>query len=179
MHLLSSRLGPIDAKLLDDAVQALIGRVNRIWRQADIVWEIESITREPAQAEAEVEATLLAGAFLAIDLVLAILPRDQLFAGGWDAFLVRDLTSAAGAPGVYFPDLPAALSSEIDPSGLDDPGHILAHELGHSLGLLHMECAAEGNLMSPGCDSGDRIRLSAGQIDHARAQAQTGAPASF
>jgi hypothetical protein len=71
VHLLSSRLGPINSTLLDDAVQAMIGRVNRI------------------------------------------------------------------------------------------------------------ECTAEGNLMSPGCDSGDRIRLSAGQIDHARAQAQTGGPASF
>ena len=179
VHLLSSRLGPIDATFRDDALQALIVRVNQVWLQADIVWEIESITREPAQAEDQVEAALLAGVPLSANLILAILPQDRLFAGGWDAFLVRDLASAAGSPGVYFPDLPAAVSSEVDPAGVGDPGRILAHELGHSLMLLHVACTAGGNLMAANCDSQDRTRLSAAQIDQARRQAQTGGPARF
>jgi hypothetical protein len=178
VHLLSSRLGPIDATLDDAQVEALIGRVNEIWSQADIVWEIESITRESAEAEDQVEATLLAGTPLSGGLIAAILPRGRLFAGGWDAFIVRDLASAGAAPGVFFPTVPAVVSSEVDPAGLDDPGRILAHELGHSLTLPHVACTAAGNLMAPSCNSQDRTRLSAGQLDQARRQAQTGGPAS-
>jgi hypothetical protein len=70
--------------------------------------------------------------------------------------------------------------SELDPAGLNDPGRIAAHELGHSLTLDHVKCHSEGNLMSPGCRSVNRTRLEPAQIEDARKQAQFGEPvASF
>jgi hypothetical protein len=179
VHLLTSRLEPVHAVLDARQTRDLLERVNEIWRQADIVWEIEAITREFAQSEDEVELVYLAGAPFTTGVITAILPKDRLFEEGWDAFILHDLASTGVGPGVYLAFMPAAVSSEVDPAGLDDPGRILAHELGHSLTLLHTECTAVGNLMAPGCDSDDRTRLTPGQIDQARRHAETRRPATF
>lgn len=179
MHLLTSRLAPIQSTFDNGEVTVLLERVNEIWRQAGIEWQIETIRREFAQSEDEVERVLLAGRPFSTAVIAAILPEDRLFDEGWDAFLFHDLASTGSAPGVYLAFMPAAVSSEVDPAGLNDPGRILAHELGHSLTLLHVECTAAGNLMAPGCNSGDRVRLTAQQIDQAREHAKTRRPARF
>lgn len=179
VHLLTSRLTPVHSTLDNVEVRLLVDRVNEIWRQAEVIWEIESVVREFAQSEDAAEQVLLAGRSFSTAVISAILPKDRLFEEGWDAFVLHDLVSAGAAPGVYLAVIPAAVSSEVDPAGLDDPGRILAHELGHSLSLLHVECTAAGNLMAPGCDSQDRTRLSAEQIGLARDQAKTRRPAKF
>ena len=53
---------------------------------------------------------------------------------------------------------------------------ILAHELGHSLGLAHVACTTGGNLMAAGCTLGSRTFLNAIQITRVRLQAETGRP---
>ncbi len=179
LHLLTSRLPPVHSVLDNRELGELVDRVNEIWSQADIVWEVEAIIREFAQSEDGVEQVYLAGAPFSTGVITAILPKDRLFTEGWDAFILHDLASTGVGPGVYLAFMPAAVSSEVDPVGLDDPGRILAHELGHSLSLLHAECTAAGNLMAPGCDSQDRIRLSPEQIARARAHAETRRPATF
>jgi uncharacterized protein YoaH (UPF0181 family) len=172
-------LAPVHSTLDNREVTLLVERVNEIWGQAGIVWQIEMISREFAQSEDEVEQVMWSGWAFSTAVIAAILPEDRLFEEGWDAFVLHDLASTGAAPGVYLAFIPAAVSSEVDPAGLNDPGRILAHELGHSLTLLHVECTAEGNLMAPGCDSGDRIRLSAQQIERARTHAKTRRPARF
>lgn len=123
IHVLSSTVATLDATTSDARLREVLQRVNRIWSQAGIAWELDGIVRE-ATAD------------------------DREFAGALDR----------GGP-------------------LDDPGRILAHELGHSLTLPHVSCTPAGNLMSPGCAGSDRARLTAGQIERARAQAATGRPA--
>lgn len=177
VHPLSSRLASLDARLSDPEVAVLMARVNEIWSEADIVWEVESIVREPAAGEDLFETALQGLIPLTADVVASVVPRVRRLAGGWDAYLVRDLASAIGTPGIYFPGIPAAVASVVDPAGLADPGRILAHELGHSLGLPHVPCTAAGNLMAPGCPSQDRTRLTADQISRARSQAASGGPA--
>jgi len=176
VHVLSSRLAPLDVRLSDAEVGALVDRANQVWAQADIVWDLESIVREPAESEDQFEQALLGTIPFTADLLAQTLPQGQRLPGGWDAFLVRDLTAAIGAPGIYISASRAAISSEIDPAGIDDPGRILAHELGHSLTLQHVACTAAGNLMAPNCSSQDRTRLTAPQIQAARAQAEEGRP---
>lgn len=176
VHLLSSRLSPIDASFTSADVASLFQRVNEVWAQADIVWDVESILTEPAEAEDPFEMAIRGAIPLTTELLVAIVPSGRLFSGKWDVFIVRDLASAIGAPGIFIPSVPLVMSSEVDPAGLGDPGRILAHELGHSLTLEHVACTLEGNLMAPGCDSMDRTRLSVSQIDQARAQAQLGGP---
>ena len=179
VHLLTSRLAPIHSTLDNGEVSILVERVNEISSQTDVVWQIEAITREFAQSEDQVEQVLLAGRPFSATVITAILPKDRLFEDGWDAFLLHDLSSTGVGPGVYLAVIPASVSSEVDPAGLNDPGRILAHELGHSLTLLHVACTAAGNLMAPGCDSQDRTRLSPEQIEQAREHAKTRRPARF
>lgn len=177
VHVLSSEIGVLDATSSDARVREALERVNRIWAQAGIMWELDGIVRE-ATTDDEAFAQALDGQRpFTDDVLVAILPRKHLTGTDWDAFLVRDLAAAVGFPGTYLAQVPAALSSEVDPAGLDDPGRILAHELGHSLTLPHVPCTAEGNLMAPGCAGADRGRLTAGQVQQARAQASTGRPA--
>jgi len=173
---LSSAVTAFDAAFSDLEVQSLMARVNEVWAQADIRWQVESIVREPVANEAQLMAAAAGQIALTTTLLASALPRDQLFSGRWDVFLIRDLTAALGAPGIFFPSLPAVLASEIDPAGLNDPGRILAHELGHSLTLAHVPCTSQGNLMAPGCDSANRTRLTDAQIAATRAQALTGHP---
>lgn len=177
VHVLESRLTPIAGTLSDAELGSLLSRVNEVWAPARIVWRLESIVREPALAEDELEEAFAGLAPITADLLASAFPRDR-FSGGWDVFIVRDLTPA-GVPGVYFPTIPMVVSSEIDPSGLGDPGRILAHELGHSLTLLHVPCTTAGNLMSPGCPAADRTRLAPDQIEQARAQATLGVPSGI
>ena len=178
IHLLSSRLGTIDASLTDQEVESLLQRVNEVWSEANIVWELESIIREQAEAEDQLEPALQGAVPLTHDLIAAVVPRGHLFAGKWDVFIMRDLAVAGAAPGLYFSSIPAVVSSEVDPAGLGDPGRILAHELGHSLTLPHVPCTPAGNLMSPGCNSEGRTRLTPLQIQQARTQAERGRPTS-
>lgn len=176
VHVLSSSIGSFDAASSDAEVQSLIARVNEIWTPADIRWQLESIVREPVDNEAELAAALGGQIPLTSALLASILPRDRLLSGRWDVFLVRDLGAAVGAPGIFFSDLPGVLSSEVDPAGVNDPGRILAHELGHSLTLEHVPCTPAGNLMAPGCASSDRTRLTESQVAATRTQASTGRP---
>jgi hypothetical protein len=55
-----------------------------------------------------------------------------------------------------------------------DGGRILAHEIGHMLGLSHVSCTAAGNLMAPECPSDNPAGLAGSQIGRARAQVLLG-----
>ena len=178
VHLLSSEFAPLNTTLTNDEVGVLFARVNEVWQQADITWDIESIVREEA-LNADGFALVLTGQLPASSLnVASILPLGRLLSGKWDVFLIQDLGGIAG--GFYFTGIPAVLSAEIDPFGQRElsgsAGRILAHELGHSLSLAHVPCTPEGNLMAPGCDSQDRTRLTATQVQAARQQAGRGRP---
>lgn len=178
VHLLSSDFQPLSTELTEDEVATVFGRVNAIWQQALIRWEIESILREDA-LNADAFAAMLSGQIPFSDNVIAsVLPRENLLSGEWDVFLILSLEGIAG--GIYFAGIPAALSAELDPNGQRQltraTARILAHELGHSLSLPHVPCTPAGNLMSPGCAAADRTRLTDAQVEAARRQALTGHP---
>ncbi|NNG17473.1 MAG: hypothetical protein HKM89_13440 [Gemmatimonadales bacterium] len=179
VHLLqSSELEPLNSTLSDSELDVLLVGVNEAWKQAGITWRLESVVREPAQ-NAEGYAEVLRGVAPATtELLSSIFPKENLLGGEWDVFIVKDLGDIAG--GVYLQSLGVVIFAEFGVAGAQTPTgagrRILAHELGHSLGLAHVPCTLEGNLMAPGCPSEDRTRLEAQQVQAARQQARRGRP---
>jgi hypothetical protein len=175
-HLLqSSELDALDATLTDGEVGELVDALNEVWAQAGVVWQTEQIVREPA-LNPDLFRQVMSGESSA--LVAEVLPNQNVRPDIWNVFLVRDFGGRLG--GVYFRSTRVVVSAELDPTGNRDlsggTARILAHELGHSLGLGHVPCTAAGNLMAAGCPSGMRTRLEPIQIQIARQQAETGHP---
>ena len=179
VHLLESdEFTQLSTTLTGTEVGTLFEGVNEIWSEAGIRWVVESIVREPA-ANQDLFGQVVRGEIPFSGSVLAsLLPREQLLAGKWDVFMIRDLGGSIG--GIYIGGIPAVIGAELDPLGARDLAggmpRIVAHELGHSIGLAHVDCVAAGNLMAPGCFQGVRTRLTATQTEIARSQARTGRP---
>ncbi len=182
VHLLqSNELDALNATLDAGDVALLFAGANRIWEPAGVRWRIESIIREPARHAAAYDKIFRGEGADPLDVMLSIFPRENLFGDGWDVFVLRDF-GRVGAGGVYisFPEAQVAFVAEIGSSGEQRPSgsgpRVLAHELGHSLGLQHVSCTTAGNLMAPGCRGQDRTRLTAAQIRTVRQQASKGRP---
>ena len=179
LHLLqSSELEALDATLTDDEVGEVIQAVNEVWSQAGVVWQIEQIVREPALNPDFFRQVLNDPFGNPASAVAAVLPKENIRPDIWNVFLIRDFGGALG--GVYLLRDRVVVAAELDPTGNRDlsggTARILAHELGHSLGLEHVPCIATGNLMAAGCPRGTRTRLEPFQIQISRQQAETGRP---
>jgi len=170
----------LDATIGDDELSEMFASVNTIWDQAQIGWNIESIARERAQSSEDFPSLLRGTDANAREVLLSIFPRENLLAGEWNVFVIRDLGNVAGGVYISFAEAQLILFAEVGPNGAQEPSgsgpRILARELGHSLGLPHVPCVPDGNLMAPGCPARDRTQLVDTQITAARRQAAAGGP---
>ena len=179
VHLVQSeQLEALDVRLSDAEVTQLMTSVNETWAQAGIRWSVESIVREDARNEAMFRLALMDPRVSPISVLPSVLTRENVRPDIWNVFMIRDFGGGLG--GVYLGIDGVVVSAEIDPSGLRDieggMARVLAHELGHSVGLVHVPCTAQGNLMAAGCSLGSRTLLDATQRAGVRLQAQTGRP---
>lgn len=178
-HVLSSTITTLDAETPEDRVREILEETNEIWAQAGVRWELESIRRDSLPEEGEttlLEARETDGVLPEDFYRQQFLPLEDHLDDAWNVYLLHNL-GFLGARGMYIPAIPAVVSSDRVPGGLN-PELVLAHELGHSLGLGHEPCGTEGNLMAlPFCDVGT-TRLSDEQIRHVREQANRGVPST-
>jgi len=141
LFVLESRISQFHAKASDVELKRMFARANDIWAPAGISWELTEISRERLVEEHRLLDVARGSRAFTGELFVDLLPRHQARTGHWHVYLANDLTAVIGAPGIYLSHVPAVLVSEVDPAGLDDPGRILAHELGHSLTLEHRRCS--------------------------------------
>jgi len=179
MHLVQSdQVDELNVRLSDEEVTDLLAAVNETWAQAGIVWSLESIVREDALNESLFESALTDPDVSPVSVIISVLPAENFRPDIWNVFMIRDFGGEVG--GVYLGNQKLVVSTELDPNGERDinsgMSRILAHELGHSLSLFHVECEGEGNLMASACVLGTRTLLDATQIERARLRAEWGSP---
>ena len=178
VHLLQSdQLDELNVRLSDAEVTELMTAVNQIWGQAGVIWSLESIVRENARNESLFQSALTDPDVSLGSVLTSVLPVENLRDDVWNVFMIRNFGELRG---VYLANERVVVSAEINPNGqrdIDgDMSRTLAHELGHSLGLFHVECEGQGNLMAPECLLGTPTRLDASQIADARFWAALGRP---
>jgi hypothetical protein len=134
-HLMRSATDPALTTTLTPAdVRRIVGKVNVIWAQAGIRFELESIVTTDALA---VPAN--AKFPTAHDRVKAAIPPAALTAAAYDVCFVKQI-----APNGFHYGEPSVVkdTAAVDavPGGMDEPiPRVTAHELGHALGLRHRQ----------------------------------------
>ena len=150
----------LNTTLTEADVRRVLGKVNKIWAQANISFELESIG----------ETTALINPAVKKDTtdrwVVASMPRERMLKNGLNIFYVKELTpNGFFSNGLIFVKDTAKLNEV--PGGVDEPlPRVTSHELGHALGLAHRQDLT--NLMASGKTG---FLLNAKEIETARATA--------
>lgn len=154
----------------EEDVAALFEEVNSIWSRYGIEWAPEPLERIRITEAAFPQVTgAETGPIFRRQLARAFKPGPET--GIWHVALIRQFPVPAS--GLYIPRRGTVFYAELNRHGVRSPV-VLAHELGHALGLKHVE--DEDNLMYGGREKDpDRVlNLSPAQVRSAQAQARRG-----
>jgi hypothetical protein len=147
-----------------------IRTLNEIWSQANIRFQVEFVREVEISAQEFPEESKDLGRIEFKNLLASIAPEphDEKV---WSIVLIRKFSIRAG--GVYLSDgVGTAVYTELNPQGMTYY-NILAHELGHGLGLKHNDLPQ--NLMNSDVqEPSEATLLTQHQITRAREQALIG-----
>ena len=181
-HLLSSSIDSLNATLSEAQLRETLAEAQLYLDQACIKVRVERVVRDEVGAERERRfSEVLASnpsneAFRA--MMVDVIPREKLLSPGWNIMVFKAFERFTS--GVYLTDIPSVLWAEQLPAvagGAPNPPLILAHEIGHALGLLHYEGPGiERNLMCQEVIQNKETasELNEEQVARARQQAESG-----
>lgn len=163
VHLVQSATQPaMQTTLVEADIRRIFGKVNAVWAQAGIQFEVESIGPTLA-LDAKPEA---AGQSEFVR-VKAMIPKERLSATALDVCYVKEVRPN----GFYYGEpivVKDTASLRAVPGGLDEPlPRVTSHEIGHALGLGHRQETT--NLMASGTTG---FSLNEAEIATARAKAE-------
>lgn len=163
VHLMQSDTTPdMHTTLTDADVLRILGKVNTVWSQAGIRFEIESIVRTKA-----VELTADIRGEEPFAKVKAMIPAASLSPTAIDVCYVKRVQPNGFYAGELIVVKDTASLREVE-GGIDEPlPRVTSHELGHALGLPHRQDTF--NLMASGTTG---TGLNDEEIFTARARAQ-------
>lgn len=143
VHLVQSEVeSALKTTLSDDDVKRVLGKVNKIWAQAKIQIEVESVVKTIALENVPVKKDPTDR------WVVASMPGEKMLKRGLNIFYVKELTpNGFWSRGIIVVKDTARLREV--PGGIDEPlPRVTAHELGHAFGLAHRQDVT--NLMASG-----------------------------
>ncbi len=144
VHLMQSATRPaMHTTLVEADIRRIFQKVNAVWAQAGIEFEIESIGLTHA-----IEPAVDAQQQTEFARVKAMIPKERLSASALDICYVKEVRPN----GFYYGEpivVKDTASLRAVPDGLDEPlPRVTSHELGHALGLRHRQETT--NLMASG-----------------------------
>ena len=162
VHLMQSETMPaMHTTLVEPDIRRIFGKVNKVWSQAGIQFEIESIgptTAVPAPPEMRLKPEF--------DRVHSMIPKQRLSALAIDVCYVKEVRPNGFYYGEPIVVKDTAKLQEVA-GGLDEPlPRVTSHEIGHALGLKHRQ--DKTNLMQSGTTG---FSLNEAEIAAARATA--------
>lgn len=163
VHLMkSTQAKEMETKLDSGAVIAILEKANEVWKSAGIRFDSQAIkpsTILELKEEGPVQSET--------GRIKAMIPKDDLSTTSLDLCFVREMT-----PNGFFYGEPVVVKEtaklkDVTGGREEHLGRVVAHELGHAMGLQHHEDSS--NLMYPGIKG---LKLTAAQIAIAREQAR-------
>ena len=163
VHLMQSETTPaMHTTLVEADVQRVFGKANKVWAQAGIQFEIESIG--PTKALALTPEMRLKSEY---DRVASLIPKERMSPTAINVFYVKEVTPNGFYTGKIVVVKDTAKLREV-PGGIDEPlPRVTSHEIGHALGLIHRQDTT--NLMQSGTTG---FALNDAEIALARTKAQ-------
>ena len=183
-HLLSSEIDLLNSSFSNADVERTLAESAVFWEQACVRFEIESIIADPVLDEQaqrfneRVMAGPMSGEYR--EIMSQVMPDQNMLSPGWNVMIFKQFP--APASGIYITEIKSVLwSEELPPQApmRDNPPLILAHEMGHSFGLVHYEGPNPANNMMNAEVMQTRETahsLTEEQINKARQQIERGMP---